>query len=296
MTKKTFDVVEGVLATSVADAATFTVGYPAGRGPNDYISGRDHIVATSNYGELKALDGVISVAFGASLVTITNNTGRALAAGTRIFVQLDRFGFDGSGEARLADPISMTALSTVRVNLGAPITADPNGVCETQAVTDDALLNGALAADGVATFDVPRNVVAAWTTAAVLTVTGTDAYGNVVVESSASGTALTGKKAFKTITAVAFSTAVTGATVGTGDVLGLPAFLPGKAYVTRELEDGNAAAAGTVVAGVDAVATAATGDVRGTYDPNSACNGTKAFALIATLADQQYAGRPQYAG
>jgi len=37
-----------------------------------------------------------------------------------------------------------------------------------------------------------RNVVAAWTGTAVMTVTGLDMYGNVVVEASASGTSLTG--------------------------------------------------------------------------------------------------------
>src|SRR3546814_1050600 len=71
------------------------------------------------------------------------------------------------------------------VNLGAPLTADADGVCASQAITAAAggTINGAFATGGVATFDVPRNVVAAWTTAAVLTVTGTDAYGNALVES-----------------------------------------------------------------------------------------------------------------
>src|SRR3546814_11170811 len=74
------------------------------------------------------------------------------------------------------------------VNLGAPLTADADGVCASQAITAAAggTINGAFATGGVATFDVPRNVVAAWTTAAVLTVTGTDAYGNALVDSSAS--------------------------------------------------------------------------------------------------------------
>src|SRR3546814_2228644 len=61
------------------------------------------------------------------------------------------------------------------VNLGAPLTADADGVCASQAITAAAggTINGAFATGGVATFDVPRNVVAAWTTAAVLPVTGT---------------------------------------------------------------------------------------------------------------------------
>src|SRR3546814_17307616 len=61
------------------------------------------------------------------------------------------------------------------VNLGAPLTADADGVCASQAITAAAggTINGAFATGGVATLYVPRNVVAAWTTAAGLTVTGT---------------------------------------------------------------------------------------------------------------------------
>ena len=139
-------------------------------------------------------------------------------------------------------------------------------------------------------------MVAAWTTTAVLTVTGTDEYGSVVVESSASGTSLAGKKAFKTITAVAASTAITGCTVGTGDVLGLPVFIPNIGCVIAELEDGADATAGAVVAGATAEATATTGDVRGTYDADSACNGSLAFELLAALDDPNELGVAQFAG
>jgi hypothetical protein len=157
-------------------------------------------------------------------------------------------------------------------------------------------INGALASGGVATFDVPRNVVGAWTGTAVMTVTGTDVYGETVVESSASGTSLTGKKAFKTVTAVSVSADVTAATVGSGDVLGLPVALPEKGLVVREMEDGAAPTAGTLVAAVRTTATATTGDVRGTYDPNSACDGAKAFQLLALLPNATDHGVDQYAG
>lgn len=158
-------------------------------------------------------------------------------------------------------------------------------------------VNGARASGGVATLDVPpRNVVAAWTNSVVLTVTGTDAYGNVVFEKSASCTSFTGKKAFKTVTKVEASDDVTNLTVDFGDVLGLPLFLPGTGNVVKELEDGAPATAGPLVAGATATPTATTGDVRGTYDPNSACNGSKAFALIVMLTDPQDTGRAQYAG
>src|SRR3546814_16426243 len=50
---------------------------------------------------------------------------------------------------------------------------------------DDATLDGALVEDGVATFDVPRNVVitgAASVTSVTFTITGTDVFGDDLVE------------------------------------------------------------------------------------------------------------------
>jgi hypothetical protein len=81
-------------------------------------------------------------------------------------------------------------------------------------------------------------VVAAWTTAAVLTITGEDEYGDVVVEKSASGTSLTGKKAFKKITGIATSVNITGLTVGTGNVLGLPVYIERASQIVAEIKDG----------------------------------------------------------
>ena len=167
---------------------------------------------------------------------------------------------------------------TVQVDLGAPVAASANAISLSQSVTGGvaALLNGALGG----TLDVPRNVVAAWTNTAVCTVTGTDVYGRTLVESSASGTSMTGKKAFKTITSVVFSASVTSATVGTGDVLGLPYRIGGKFDILAAYADTTAdIASATVVAGDATTPSATTGDVRGTYDPNTACNGSVRFRL-----------------
>lgn len=297
---KTFDTVALTLGSAVADAGTFTVGYPAGRDAGAYEGGFDHMAATNTYGLLKQTDGDISVAFGASSITVTNNTGSTLAAGTEVWMQFDRMGDDD--DAEMASPGAMTALETIVINLGAPDVADPDGICQSQSGAAGALtLNGALVSGGVATFDKPRNVVvdSGGADTAVLTITGTDEYGNTVVEAlTLNGTtAVPGKKAFKTVTSVVSSATISnGAFVGTGDVLGLPVFLESAGHVLKELEDGAAATAGTLAAGITATPTATTGDVRGTYDPNSACDGAKAFQLVALLADPSYKGRAQYAG
>jgi len=295
-----FDVVKTTLASAVANAGTFTIAYPTDRDDGDYQGGKDHQVWSTTYGELTTTAGQVSFAFGASVVTITNNSGQTLAANTDLIIQIDRLGKTGDV---LADDGKMIDADVVIINLGAPDVADPNGYVATQNLTAAGVYSvdtdtaGALAAAALlGTADVARNVVAAWTGTAVITITGTDHYGNTVVESSGSGTSLAGKKAFKTITGIAVSANVTGLTVGTGDVIGLPVFLPGSGHVIGELQDGAAPTAGTVVAGVRTVATATTGDVRGTYDPNAACDGAKAFQLIAALGDKGDKGVSQYAG
>lgn len=294
-----FDIITTRLAANVPNGGTFTVGYPVGRDAGAYALGVNHLVTSNPYGVLSRLNNRASFAFGASVVTITNSSGVTLDAGTEIRVQLDRAG-DDDGVREYANPGKMAPAESLFITLGAPIAAAANNVCTTQALTAAALnanLNGAIVANGVAVFDVPRNVVAAWTNTAVLTVTGTDEYGNVVVESSASGTSMTGNKAFRTITRIRTSADITGLTVGTGTRLGLPVALPGTGQILRELTNGAApGTAGTLVAADLAVATATTGDVRGTYAPNTAPNGTNTYQLVAVLGDAAFRGRPQFAG
>ena len=111
-------------------------------------------------------------------------------------------------------------------------------------------------------------------------------------------TPVLGKKAFKKITTVvaAIGTASQVFDLGFGDVLGLPQYLSEAGCVVKEVENGVEATAGTLVAGIVIVSTATTGDVRGTYDPNSAADNSKHFKLIASIADPNYKGVDQYAG
>lgn len=298
-----YDTVQVTLSAATGLGGSFTVPYPLFRSADDYLgadAGARHEIHTTSYRSLFSIDGDFAVSFGASLITVTLLTAISMVVGTRVNLNLDRAEKNASlGEdIKMANEAKMTLLTPVRVNLGAPAAAVATAVCASQGLNTgvDALINGTLAVGGVATFDVPRNVVAAWTTTAVLTVTGTDEYGNVIVESSASGAAMTGKKAFKTITKVRTNTNITGLTVGSGVILGLPMFLADVPDVMREALNGAAATAGTTVAGDQTPATATTGDVRGTYSPNSAPNGTNVYELITALRDPLYRGRAQFAG
>src|SRR3982751_2265214 len=133
-----------------------------------------------------------------------NNISRAL----KVFLGRVTYGRYQSG----APGVEITPLYRYRVIAALGVSTD---VAASQSVGAGAsfIINGARATSGVATFDVPRNIVAAWTTTSVLTFTGTDAYGATIVENSASGASHTGKKAFKTITSVSSTASITGATI-----------------------------------------------------------------------------------
>ena len=168
-------------------------------------------------------------------------------------------------------------MAITKIDMGTPDADDPNGIIASQSLTAlgvfsvDVTAAAALAAAALAgVADVPRNLVAAWTGTAVLTVTGTDEYDQVMSEASASGTTFTGAKAFKTVTDVSVSADVTLLTVGTGEVFGLPYLLTARSdilgFFTNLVEEGNTS---TFVAGDSTPATTTTGDVRGTVTPNT---------------------------
>jgi hypothetical protein len=182
-------------------------------------------------------------------------------------------------------------MSPINVYNVVPATLDADGICaqQTLAAAGNATLNGALASGGTVTLDVPRNVVvdAAGAATAVLTITGTDVYGIPMSEAiTLNGTtAVAGKKAFKTITQVAASAAATDIFVGTGDVFGLPIRADSRNYV-QTAWGGAFVTTGTFTAAVTtSPATTTTGDVRGTFAPADAADGTKRLTLWVFVLD-----------
>lgn len=289
--------INGTLSADVAAAGTFTVSYPTGTNKGTYQGGVDHQLVIGANPALRHLDQFLA-APGATNITITNRGTSTWVAGSTFTLSLEVPGTHDLTDEKGRPAKRSNSAKIVQISLGSPITADADGISASQSVGAgaNALLNGALLSGGKMVLDVPRNVVGAWTTASVITVTGKDEYGNTVIESAASGTTYTGKKAFKEITSISSSAAITLATFGTGDVLGLPVFLDNAGYILKELEDNAAAGAGTAVVADTAKATATTGDVRGTYDPASAADGSKAFRLLVALSDPVYFGAEQYDG
>ncbi len=312
-----FHSVEVTLGAAVATSGTIVVSYATGKDKGAYENAVGHYI--SALGAKFTQPDDITISFGAAAATITYLGATTLPAGTKVYVQLEEVGKELTGlfgEVSVIDGVvskvaitKLKGLTLALIELGSPLTLDADGVCESQNRTGagSLLINGALSdgdlATSVATFDVPRNVIAdsGGADTAVITVTGTDEYGEVVVEAITlnGATAVAGKKAFKTITSVESDGTVTnGMFLGTGDVLGLPIFLPSAAYVLSELQDGAAPTGGTFVAGlaVNTPSTATTADVRGTYDANDASNDSRSLQLLVALPDPTFLGNPQFAG
>lgn len=283
--------INGVLAAQVATGGTFTVPYPAGRTRGAFAQGGDvklSVLGTTQQ-TFSCPDDFV-VAYGAALMTITYNGAVTLLAGVPFILQIDEpsFGLINTvGNIPVSKPMELVAL-----NLGSPGAAGATTIRTSAALTAAAGVTapagGALVANGVAVLDARtgRNVVAAWTGAAILTVRGFDMFGKAMSEQSASGTAFTGKKAFAKVTSIQVSADVTALTVGTGNVIGLPISVRNAAMLLKESVDGAAAGAGTLTVGTDNAtkATTTTGDIRGTYTPAAAPDGSKGYELLVATA------------
>lgn len=240
---------EGTLASAVADTGTFTVSYPDRAAPEvgqfsegDFYLAMGHTLIMGN--QTLTFPADFDLTFGTSSITVTNYTGGSWPSGTKY-----RLGLNIAGKPIFRENAS-TAVggrTVKRVGRGntfkftvTPDVLDADGVAASQTVTGAGTafsLNGALVSGGVAIFDVPRCVQAAWTNSAYITITGKDEYGNTIVEVSATGTSHYGTKAFAKVTSVTTSATITSATVGTSDTIGLPFFLPSRNNVLRVARD-----------------------------------------------------------
>jgi hypothetical protein len=288
-----FYVTETILGSSVADGATVNVNYPAGTSRGNFIYSAKHEGSIGGSTLRYAYDFELTLV--TLNITVTNRSGATWPAGALLRIGLDQPGEvfsstdSGALQRTFANPVLL-------IDFGSPLAAVSNGICVSQSVSANAnaVINGTLAASGGVVLDAPRNVVAAWTGTAVVTVRGFDEYGQPMIESSASGASFTGKKAFKRVTRVSFNAAVTLATVGTGNVLGFPVYVPYDLAVARVTMNGAAETAAAQASGDLTKPSATTGDVRGTFTPTNTPNGNRAYLAIVYQPDSNARGLPQF--
>lgn len=184
-----------------------------------------------------------------------------------------------------------------------PLTLQTSGLAVAQAVAtakDLTLTAGTgvttvVDGDGVTRFvlDTPRIVSVdssgAGDTTQTATVFGYDIYGQAMSEAVALNgvTEVYTTKAFKSVTRIAISAATAGnINAGFADTFGLPVRVIDAGYVISVKWAGVLADdTGTFVAAdVTSPATTSTGDVRGTYAPSSAANGTRRLVMAIAVS------------
>ena len=290
--------INGTLASSVAaSSGTLTITYPTGTSAGTFQQSVGHSLVIN--GNVVPLGTGFIVAFGASataasnVITVTNKSSTAWPQGASFYASFETIGEVNFTASNGFQPPVTAETKLLEINLGTPAAGSSTALAASQGVA----ASGSFTLKSY-TFDVPRNVVAAWGTSAKITVTGKDAYGVTMSESmSAAGTSFTGAKAFASVSSIVSDTDITAATAGTGNVLGLPVFLPSSANIIKEIDNNAAATASTaVVAGLalsSAPSTSTTADVRGTYSPSNTPDSTHSYSLIVALADPGYKGVPQ---
>lgn len=312
------------LASAVAPAGTVVVGYPAlpinalsdtaknapnanlGSGNFQFSDGK-HTLKIGNNIYSSPKDFTLSFGNVSSGITITNKTAAAWPAGMQASLGLDLNGAVGQNPNFAVSSTRVIDLAEVALDLGSPVVAAVAGIAAIQLLgaAGNLTLNGPIVSGGVAQMDVPRNVTLTVATTnqsgITFTITGTDEYGNTVVESLAgpNNNTVSGKKAFARVTKVAVDGAIAtnGVSVGYGTTLGLPLAVRKAGQITKELQDGAAASAGTFAyALANTASTATTADVRGTYIPASAPDGAKGYTICALVPDPSDIGVAQFAG
>jgi hypothetical protein len=326
-----FKIAETTLASAVAASGTFTVGYPPFTDAGFFERTIGHRLWVDGHQTLYDFTDDFTLTFGTASITVTLGSAlTTIPAGTRVAVQLDMMGVDSFSDIHDDSLANVAFGGVLLIELGTPDVLDADFLIkaatstelpDTETVTYTPDTDGTTPTDGVGPvvvrsgvnyweLDVPRNLISTVThgssvVAMTIKIIGQDIYGATMSQTltvAATGTSQVDvtTKAFKWVRSIAI-TAVADAEAntlnfGTGDVLGLPIRLPGSGHVLREMEDGAAPTAGAFVAAVDSAATATSGDVRGTYDANSACDGDLNFKLMVWGADPVDKGVAQFAG
>jgi hypothetical protein len=208
----------------------------------------------------------------------------------------------GAGNALLGDPSPMDVgvgpLGRIYVWDVVPQAAVSNNIAASQTafaagavtLTAGTSVRSVVTASGVTVLqlDCPRAIrVDCATTARAFTVTGFDYYGQAmseVITVQSAGNYVNGLKAFFQISGVTISGSATAVTVGTNDILGCPVRFTDRSYIVRvgNTDTLPGGGAGTATPAFTATATTTTGDVRGTFEPNSSSNGIR--RLVMTIA------------
>ena len=209
--------------------------------------------------------------------------------------------------------VGVSKSQLIKLDMGTPIVGDADALIkaatstelpDTETVTYTFPAVSASPQDGAnitGIMDVPRNITALVThsssiVAMTIVITGTDVFGVAMSElmtvvATGTSTAYNGKKAFKTVTSIAMTAAADAEAntvgMGFGDVLGIPYVLTDESDVLGFYADATEEKLASVFVGAVATnpATTATGDVRGTVNPDTTLDGSVQLYLWMGVRD-----------
>lgn len=306
-----FVIVNTSASAAVATNGTFTATAPTATLAGAIKNRGGHTMVVHSMAALFNFPKDFSISWSGATATITYLGTTTIPAGSAIQIQFELDGDDmnfpyhnlnGNQNDKMASAFRGTFGQIFKVDFGAPLVASTTAIAATLASTVTTVQT--LATPFV--LDVPRALQMTSSsgsdTTQIVTARGFDEYGVAMSENFAiNGTGvISGKKAFKTVVSYQSTVAFVGnISIGFLNILGLPYYLPaqtgtGIGNIIKESQDGATPTAGTAVGGVLTLATATTGDVRGTILPNVTPDGTKVYSVYMFVADPSFLGVPQY--
>ncbi len=287
-----------ILKSALEPKGTLSMPYPEGRNEGHFFGGVNHTLSIEGNFFRSPRDFTLLIQH--DRILFTWHGGFVLPAGTLLNIQAEIPG----GDYYFDPKIGVTVLNMVHspmfmVNLASPADAESNYWVEPANAAEGQPLT--LVRTQIVT---PRNVVVHSKTDnshATFTIEGEDLYRRSMIEKITAPNAgkTEGKKAFAQIRRITSSHALKGEiSIGSGNKLGLPVYLPSPGYLLREIIDGLAITGGTIIAGENDVPSAITGDRRGTYTPPASVtlNGKHSIHLLLSLLAPGNIGIPDYAG
>lgn len=305
-----FVIVSTAASAAIATNGTFTILAPTATLAGAIKNRGGHVMSIHAMAAQFFFPKDFSLSWSGATATVTYLGATTIPAGAVIQMQFELDGDDanfpyhqvGSNQNdKVAGLFRGTFGQVWRQDFGSPLNANTTLILATTALLVTTVQT--LATPFV--LDIPRNVqvVSSTTdTTQTITIRGFDEYNTAMTETlTLNGvTPVLGNKAFKTVVSYQASLALAGnLSIGSGLKYGLSYYLPaqtgtGIGNVLKESQDGATPTAGTAVGGVLTLATATTGDVRGTITPNVTPDGTKVYSVYMFLADPSFLGVPQY--
>lgn len=291
--------VNTVLHESLLPGATIRIPYPENKARHHFIDAGEHKLSIGSTFFRFPRDFFIT--FHTDCFMLHWRSERTIQAGTLLHLNLDEPLAEHYRNTHLDIEIAgLVAAPVYLINLGAPQAENHKFYFE--AVAHPVLGPIALTQHQP---DCPRNITLHSdhdNSSVLFTLEGNDLYGNPMIEQvmgpSPQHPAI-GLKAFASMRRIQPNQPCRGMiSAGTGNILGLPVFIPGEGYVLQQVIDGKPVTDGQIIAGATDIPSATTGDRRGTYAPsaNHLPNGHHVIHLLAALVSPGNIGIPDYEG